>query len=269
MLAGERKPQADQAVLAPNGADGFESAGGNDEAEEESASSSEAECQVSFNDWGEAGMSQNCPRFGEGGTKTAPPGDLFNRPPGEMSWIRGKLADHVGDHVVLSPEGVVLMTSSWTESLYPRPPQSLKHSQFQSTVDDDESGGKEESEDASRGQPESVEDIESGGGGEGNAAESTSAEDEGESSGKLMRNRAKAKRGSVPLEMGSASAPESSFPNNNSPLRAERALLRARRAPLQAGRAPKAKQATRCLPWISRHIFPPHPTQVIGRVLSQ
>ena len=34
-----------------------------------------------------------------------------------MSWIWGKLADHVGDHVVLSPEGVVLMTSPGTESL--------------------------------------------------------------------------------------------------------------------------------------------------------
>ena len=37
----------------------------------------------------------------------------------------GKLADHVGDHVVLSPEGDVLVTSPETKSSYPRPPQSL------------------------------------------------------------------------------------------------------------------------------------------------
>ena len=39
-----------------------------------------------------------------------------------MSRIRGKLADYVGDHVVLSPEGVILVTSPGTESSYPRPP---------------------------------------------------------------------------------------------------------------------------------------------------
>ena len=49
-------------------------------------------------------------------TKIAPTEDIFDQPPGGMSWIRGKLADHVGDHVVLSPG---------TESSYPRPPQSL------------------------------------------------------------------------------------------------------------------------------------------------
>ena len=43
-----------------------------------------------------------------------------------MSSIRGKLANHVGDHVVLSPERVVLVTSPGTASSYPRPPQSLK-----------------------------------------------------------------------------------------------------------------------------------------------
>ena len=36
------------------------------------------------------------------GTKIAPTGDICVQPPGEMSWIRGKLADHVGDHAVLS-----------------------------------------------------------------------------------------------------------------------------------------------------------------------
>ena len=42
--------------------------------------------------------------------------------------IWGKLADHVGDHVVLSPEGAALVTSPGTESSYPRPPQSLNNS---------------------------------------------------------------------------------------------------------------------------------------------
>ena len=59
---------------------------------------------------------------------TAKPGDLFDQPLGAMSRIRGKLADHVGDHVVLSPEGVVAVTSPGTKPSYPRPFQSLKHS---------------------------------------------------------------------------------------------------------------------------------------------
>ena len=42
-----------------------------------------------------------------------------------MRWTRGKLADHVGDHVVSSPEGTVLVTSPGTKSSYPHPPQSL------------------------------------------------------------------------------------------------------------------------------------------------
>ena len=50
------------------------------------------------------------------GTKIAPTRDIFDQPPGGMSWIRGKLADHVGDHVVLSPEKGVLVTSPGTES---------------------------------------------------------------------------------------------------------------------------------------------------------
>ena len=58
----------------------------------------------------------------------SPPGDLFDQPPGEMRWIRGKLAEYIRDHVILSPEGVVLVTSPGTESLYPRPLQSLQHS---------------------------------------------------------------------------------------------------------------------------------------------
>ena len=58
----------------------------------------------------------------------APTGDIFDQPPGRMSSIRGKLVDHLGDHVVLSPEGTVLATSTGTESLYPYPPQSLNNS---------------------------------------------------------------------------------------------------------------------------------------------
>ena len=56
------------------------------------------------------------------GTKIAPTGDRFDQPPGQMRWIWGKLADYVGDHVVSSPEGAVLMTPPGTKSSYPRPP---------------------------------------------------------------------------------------------------------------------------------------------------
>ena len=45
-----------------------------------------------------------------------------------MRRIRGKLAGHIGDHVVLSPEWAVLVTSPGTKSSYPRPPQSLNPS---------------------------------------------------------------------------------------------------------------------------------------------
>ena len=55
------------------------------------------------------------PVLGRDGTKIAPTG-------------RGKLADPVEDHVVLSPEGSVLVTYPGTESSYPRPPQSLNNS---------------------------------------------------------------------------------------------------------------------------------------------
>ena len=82
----------------------------------------------SFNDWEGRGCHKIVPVLGGDGTKIPPTGDLFGQPPGEMSSIRGKLADHGEDHVVLSPEGVVLVTSSGTESSYPRPPQLLKHS---------------------------------------------------------------------------------------------------------------------------------------------
>ena len=67
------------------------------------------------------------------GTKITPTRDIFDQPPGGMSWIRGKLADHVGDHVALSPEEGVLVTSPGTESSYPRLPQSLNNSQLEVT----------------------------------------------------------------------------------------------------------------------------------------
>ena len=73
-------------------------------------------------------MSKFIPVLGGDGIKIAPLGDFFYQPPGEMISIWGKFADHIGDDVVLSPEGVVLVTSPGTESSYPRPPQSLEHS---------------------------------------------------------------------------------------------------------------------------------------------
>ena len=81
-----------------------------------------------FNDWGGGGCHTFVPVSGGDGTKIAPPGALSDQPPGKMSWIRGKLAEHVGDHVALSPEDVLLMPSPGTKSSYPAPPQSLKHS---------------------------------------------------------------------------------------------------------------------------------------------
>ena len=74
------------------------------------------------------GSSDFVPVLGGNGTKISPTGDIFGQPPGGMSSLRGKLANHVGDHVVLSPEGAVLVTSAGTESSYPRPHQSLNNS---------------------------------------------------------------------------------------------------------------------------------------------
>ena len=71
-------------------------------------------------------MSQICPRLGGDGTKIALSGHVFDQPPGEMSTFRGKLSDRVGDHVALSPEGVVLVTYPGVESPYPRPPPIVK-----------------------------------------------------------------------------------------------------------------------------------------------
>ena len=83
---------------------------------------------------GAGGDVTNLSPFRDGGWhEIAPPGDLFGQSPGEMILIRGKLADRVGDHVLLPPDGVVLVISPRTESSYPRPPQSLKHSSNLST----------------------------------------------------------------------------------------------------------------------------------------
>ena len=81
-----------------------------------------------FNDSGRRGCNNFVPVLRGDGTKIVPTGDIFDQPPGVMSWIRDKLTDHVGDHVVLTPEGAVLVTPPGTVSSYPRPPQSLNNS---------------------------------------------------------------------------------------------------------------------------------------------
>ena len=68
-----------------------------------------------FNDRGGRGCNIFVPVLRGNGTKVAPTGEIFGQPLGGISWIRGKLADHVGDHVVPSPEGAVLVTSPGTE----------------------------------------------------------------------------------------------------------------------------------------------------------
>ena len=77
---------------------------------------------------GGRGCSKYVPVLRGNGTKIAPIGDLFDQPSGGINWIRVKLAGHVRDHVVLSPEVGVLVTFPGTESLDPRPPQSLNNS---------------------------------------------------------------------------------------------------------------------------------------------
>ena len=77
----------------------------------------------SFNNWGGGrGCHRFVPILVGGGTKTAPPRDLFDQSSGEIGSIQGMLADHVGDHVVLSPEGVVLVTSRGRNCRIPAPP---------------------------------------------------------------------------------------------------------------------------------------------------
>ena len=82
----------------------------------------------SLNDWGGRACRKFVPGLGEDGSKIAPSGDIFDQPPGRMSSICGKLADHVGDHVVVFPEGADSETNQGTKSSYPRPPQSFNDS---------------------------------------------------------------------------------------------------------------------------------------------
>ena len=77
---------------------------------------------------GGRGCNKTVPVLAGDGTKIATIGDIHDQLPGGMSGIRGKLADHLGDHVVLSPEGADLVTTPGTKSSYPRPPQSLNRS---------------------------------------------------------------------------------------------------------------------------------------------
>ena len=73
----------------------------------------------SFDEWGRGCRKLVAVLRGDS-TKIVLPGDIFDQTPSEMSRVRGKLADHEGDHVVLSPEGAVLVTSPRMESLYCR-----------------------------------------------------------------------------------------------------------------------------------------------------
>ena len=81
-----------------------------------------------FSDCGGRGCNVFVPVLGGNGTKIVPTGDIFDQPPGQMRYIRGKLGDHVGDHVVSSPQGSVLVTFPGTKSSYLCPPQSLNPS---------------------------------------------------------------------------------------------------------------------------------------------
>ena len=75
-----------------------------------------------FNDWGGGEDVTYLSPFWEGTARKKTTGDIFDQPPGQMRRIWGKLADHVGDHVVSSSEGAVLVTSPGTKSSYPRLP---------------------------------------------------------------------------------------------------------------------------------------------------
>ena len=89
---------------------------------------------------GGRGCNKCVPVLRGNGTKIAPTGYIFDQPPGGMSWVRGKLAGHVGGHVVLSPEEGVLVTSPGTESSYPRPSQLLNNS-YAARIDRSSQGG--------------------------------------------------------------------------------------------------------------------------------
>ena len=53
---------------------------------------------------------------------------------GSCNLIPG-FADHVGDHVVLSPEGAVLVTSPGMEASIPPPPPSIQHQKLQNCLE--------------------------------------------------------------------------------------------------------------------------------------
>ena len=64
-------------------------------------------------------------RFGRGRHENSLSWDVFDQPSCEKSSIRSKLADHVGDNVVLSPGGAVLLTATRRIVDPPPPPPSL------------------------------------------------------------------------------------------------------------------------------------------------
>ena len=74
-------------------------------------------------------MLQIYPCFRRGRHENSPTGDIFDQPPGDFFLLWDTLADHLEDHVVLSSEGAVLVTSPGTESSYPRPRLSLNDSE--------------------------------------------------------------------------------------------------------------------------------------------
>ena len=75
-----------------------------------------------FNNWGGGVCRKFVLVLGGDGAEIAPTGGIFDQTLGEMTCLRGKIADHVEDHAVLFPEGAVLVASPRTESSYPRPP---------------------------------------------------------------------------------------------------------------------------------------------------
>ena len=106
--------------------------------------------------------------------------------------------------MILAPNGAEYFRRGVDNGEFKEEPalSSDAENQSKSAEYSDESGGEEVSENASEGQPESTEDRESGGGGEGSPAESISAEENGESGGECTTNRAmEANRGAVRLEV--------------------------------------------------------------------
>ena len=68
------------------------------------------------------------PVLGGDGAKIAPTGDIYDQPPGEISWIRGKLADHVEDHAVSIPGRGCFGDLPGDGIVVSPPPQSLNDS---------------------------------------------------------------------------------------------------------------------------------------------